>query len=438
MANLLIINGTVLTMDPEQPKLLKNTSVLIEDGKITYIGRSTPTNAGPDQTIDAHGCIVMPGLSNTHTHMGMTLFRGFADDMKLVDWLENNIWPAEARLKASDVKAGSDLACLEMIKTGTTACCDMYFFMDETALSVKESGIRAALSYGMIDFGNEEKGKKELNVGKRFVQNWKNKENGRITTMYGPHSPMTCSLDFLQSVKEQAQKDNVKIHIHILETENELNHMKKEYGMCSVHYLDQINFWGPDILAAHCVWMSERDIRLFGKYGVHVSHAPLSNLKLASGIAEIQKMTDFGVSVSLGTDGCASNNNLNLFEEMKTASLIQKVHTMDPTSLCAYDVLAMATRNGGRVIDTKTGIIKVGYKADIILLDLNVAHMTPHRPHSNDIVSHIVYSASGYDVKTVIIDGKIVMEDRIVKTLNEEKVMKRAEKAAVRLFESKE
>ncbi|NLI62469.1 MAG: amidohydrolase family protein [Methanosarcinaceae archaeon] len=437
MADILIKNGYILTMDSEKPEIIKNCVISIENGIINYVG---PENSGPKKSgyvIDAKGCVVMPGLSNTHTHMGMTLFRGFADDMKLNDWLENKIWPAEACLKESDVKAGSDLACLEMIKSGTTACCDMYFHMDETAKSVKESGMRAALSYGMINFNDEEKGKRELDISKKFVRNWNGKENGKITAMYGPHSPVTCSIELLEKVKEQAQKDNVKIHIHVLETENELNTMKENHGMCSVHYLDKIDFWGPDILAAHCIWMSDRDIELFGKKQVNVSHVPLSNMKLASGIAEIGKMMKANVPVSIGTDGCASNNNLNLFEEIKISSLIQKIHLNDPTALPAYDSIAMATRNGGKVIDEKTGIIKPGFKADIILLDLKKPHMTPNKTEYNNVVSHIAYSVSGTDVKTVIIDGKIVMEDRIVKTLDEQKVLENAENAAYELFERK-
>ncbi|MCL1829776.1 MAG: amidohydrolase family protein, partial [Oscillospiraceae bacterium] len=349
-----------------------------------------------DKIIDAGGSIVMPGLCNTHTHIGMTLLRGYADDMALKNWLEEKIWPAEANLTAEDVYYGSLLGCLEMIRTGTTAFCDMYFFMDETAKAVEKAGIRGCLSYGMIELNDEARGKKELAENETFVKNWQNAANGRITTMYGPHAPNTCSQPFISDVKKAAEKDGVGVHIHVLETEDELNTMKKNHGVCSVHHLDAIHFWDTakvPILAAHCVWMSDGDIKLFAEKGVTVSHNPISNMKLASGIAPIQKMIDAGVRVTLGTDGCASNNTLNLFEEMKTAALLQKVSTMDPTALPAKTVVEMATVNGAQIIDKKTGVLKVGNKADLIIVDIHKANATP----LFDPYSHLVYAASGSD-----------------------------------------
>ncbi|AKB27674.1 S-adenosylhomocysteine deaminase [Methanosarcina siciliae T4/M] len=426
MADIIIKNAYVLTMDPDSGDL-KNGTVVIEDGKITEIGEKTKESA--DTVIDAKGSVVMPGLANTHTHAAMTLFRGYADDLQLAEWLEKNIWPAESQLKAEDVYKGSLLACLEMIKSGTTSFADMYFYMDETAKAVEASGLRASLSHGLIELWNEEKGETDLKEGKRFVRAWQGAADGRIKTMYGPHAPNTCSEEFLIKVKEEAHKDGAGLHIHVLETEAELNAMKERYGKCSVHLLEDIGFFGPDVLAAHCVWLSDGDIEILRQRGVNVSHNPISNMKLASGIAPVHKMLERGVNVTLGTDGCASNNNLDLFEEMKTAALLHKVSTGNPTALPARQVLEMATVNGAKALGTETGMLKVGRKADVIILDMKKPHLTP----CFDVPSHLVYSAKGCDVRTTIVDGKVLMDNYRVLALDEEKVIEEARTAAEEL-----
>jgi len=423
MADIIIKNAYILTMDPDREDI-ENGVVVIEDGKIKEIGKSTESKA--DKEIDAGGNVVMPGLVNTHCHAGMTLFRGYADDMPLQDWLENHIWPAEAKVSDEDIYIGTQLACLEMIRSGTTAFADMYIHMDKVAQAVEESGIRAALSYGMIDFGDKEKADAELDEGSRFVREWKGKADGRITTMYGPHAPNTCSRDFLIRVKEQAVKDNVRIHIHVLETEAELNYMKEQFGVCSIHFLKDIDFWGDDVLAAHCIWLSDGDIKILAEQGVNISHNVTSNMKLASGIAPVAKLLAVGANVSLGTDGCASNNNLDMFEEMKTAALLQKVSIMDPTVLPARQVLEMATVNGAKALGIKSGMIKEGYNADLIIVDMNKPHLTP----SYDIASHMVYAASGRDVKTTIVNGEILMEDYEVRCLDEQSILEKMEKTS--------
>jgi 5-methylthioadenosine/S-adenosylhomocysteine deaminase len=423
MADIIIKNAYILTMDPDAGDL-KNGTVVIEDGKITEIGEKTKESA--ETVIDAKGSVVMPGLVNTHTHAAMTLFRGYADDLQLAEWLENHIWPAEAQLRAEDVYKGSLLACLEMIRSGTTSFADMYFFMDETAKAVEASGLRASLSHGLIELWNEEKGATDLKEGKRFVRAWQGAADGRIKTMYGPHAPNTCSDEFLAKVREESRKDGAGVHIHLLETEAELLAMKERYGKCSVHMLEDIGFFGPDVLAAHCVWLSDGDIEILRERGVNVSHNPISNMKLASGTAPIYKMLDRGVNVSLGTDGCASNNNLDLFEEMKTAALLHKLSTGNPTALPARQVLKMATVNGAKALGTETGMLKAGMKADMIIVDMKKPHLTP----CFDIPSHLVYSAGGSDVRTTIVDGKVLMDDYRVLVLDEQKVIEEAQKAA--------
>lgn len=426
MADIIIKNAYVLTMDPDAGDL-KNGTVVIEDGKITEIREKTKEHS--ETVIDAKGSVVMPGLVNTHTHAAMTLFRGYADDLQLAEWLENHIWPAESQLRAEDVYRGSLLACLEMIRSGTTSFADMYFFMDETAKAVEASGLRASLSHGLIELWNEEKGATDLKEGKRFVRAWQGAADGRIKTMYGPHAPNTCSDEFLAKVREESRKDGAGVHIHLLETEAELLAMKERYGKCSVHMLEDIGFFGPDVLAAHCVWLSDGDIEILRGSGVNVSHNPISNMKLASGTAPIYKMLDRGVNVSLGTDGCASNNNLDLFEEMKTAALLHKLSTGNPTALPARQVLKMATVNGAKALGTETGMLKAGMKADMIIVDMKKPHLTP----CFDIPSHLVYSAGGSDVRTTIVDGKVLMDDYRVLVLDEQKVIEEAQKAAEEL-----
>jgi len=423
MADIIIKNAYILTMDPDKEDI-ENGVVVIENGKIKELGNSTQSKA--DKVIDAEGNVVMPGLVNTHCHAGMTLFRGYADDMPLQDWLENHIWPAEAKVSDEDIYIGTQLACLEMIKSGTTAFADMYIHMDKVAQAVEESGIRAALSYGMIDFGDKEKADAELEEGIRFVREWNGKADGRITTMYGPHAPNTCSRDFLIRVKEQAVKDNVRIHIHVLETEAELNYMKEQFGVCSIHFLKDIDFWGDDVLAAHCIWLSDGDIKILAEHGVNISHNVTSNMKLASGIAPVAKLLAVGANVSLGTDGCASNNNLDMFEEMKTAALLQKVSIMDPTVLPARQVLEMATVNGAKALGIKSGMIKEEYNADLIIVDMNKPHLTP----AYDIASHMVYAVNGRDVKTTIVNGKILMENYEVRCLDEQSIIEKMKKTS--------
>ncbi|MEA1984449.1 MAG: amidohydrolase family protein [Euryarchaeota archaeon] len=416
MADIIIENGYVLTMDSDVGDISKGV-VVIEDGVITQVAESTEQTA--DTVINARGSVVMPGLINTHSHAAMSLFRGFADDLPLGEWLEDNIWPAEACLTDDDIYTGTQLACLEMIRSGTTTFADMYLHMGHVARAVEDSGMRAALSYGMIELGDAAKGDSELKVGKRFVREWNGGGNGRITTMYGPHAPNTCSREFLIKVKEQAKKDNTKIHIHVLETESELNQMKETYGMCSVNMLDEIDFLDPDVLAAHCIWLSDGDMDILRDRGVHVSHNPVSNMKLASGIAPVPALLKRGVDVSLGTDGCASNNNLDMFEEMKVAALLHKVNNLDPTVLPARSVLEMATVNGAKALGIRAGAVKEGYKADVVIVDMDKAHLTPRY----DVASQLVYSANGGDVRTTIVDGNVLMDDYKVMCMNEERVL---------------
>lgn len=403
-----------------------NGSVLIENDKIVKIDDKIDVSA--DKVIDGTNQFLMPGLVNTHNHISMNLFRGLADDLELDTWLNDNIWPMESHLNANYCYIGALFAAVEMIKSGTTTFNDMYFYMSSVAQAIDKAGIRGVLSYGMIDFEDAEKRENEFKENIDLIKDFNNTADGRITCRFGPHSTFTCSKELLERVREEANKYNVGIHIHMNETQKEINDVIEATGMRPFEYLDSLNFLDSDVLAAHCVWLSDNEINILKESNVQVSHNPCSNMKLASGISPVYKLINNDINVSIGTDGVASNNNLDLFEEMKFVSLLQKVNTLDPKVLPADEVFNMATINGAKALglDNNIGSVEVGKKADLILLDKKSINMTPA---SNIPSSNIVYSANGSDVLTTICNGQILMENRKLTFLDEEKIMNLASEA---------
>lgn len=418
--NILIKNTTII--GPE----IKKGSVLIENDKISAINDNISLKDA-DEVINGEGKVLIPGLVNTHTHLSMTLMRGLADDLVLDTWLNEHIWPVEANLTGEHCYAGALLACVEMIKSGTTTLNDMYFFMDQVAKAVDESGIRGLLSHGMIDLEDEDKRKKEFKESIRIIEKIHDTADGRVKAALGPHATYTCSTELLKWVRKKADQLGVRIHIHVGETEFEVSRIIDSYDARPFEYLDEIGFLGPDVLAAHAVWLSESEIDIIKNRGVKISHNCASNMKLASGIAPVSEMLKKGISVSMGTDGAASNNNLDLLEEMKTAALLQKVQNLDSTVLPAQEVFKMVTLNGAEALgmEKEIGTIEEGKKADMVLLDFNKPHLTPYR-HP---LSHIVYSAVGGDADTVICNGQILMQDKELSILDEKEVMLQAEEA---------
>ncbi|MBM4240533.1 MAG: amidohydrolase family protein [Euryarchaeota archaeon] len=419
--SILIENVTILGDE------IKKGSVLIENDKIVDITDNINSNDA-DEVISGDKKVLIPGLVNTHTHLSMTLMRGLADDLALETWLNEHIWPVEANLTGDHCYAGALLGCVEMIKSGTTTFNDMYFFMDYVAKAVKEAGLRCLLSHGMIDLGDEEKRKKEFKESIRIIKKCNDSADGRIQVAFGPHTPYTCSTELLEGVRKEANKYGVKIHIHVSETQNEIQQIVEAHGKRPFEYLEDIGFLGEDIIAAHAVWVSDNEMEIIKSRNVKISHNPASNMKLASGVSPVDKMLKNGICVSLGTDGAASNNNLDMLEEMKTAALLQKVHNLDPTALSAEKVFEMATMGGATALglEREIGSIEVGRKGDLVLLDMKTPHLTPFR-HP---ISHIVYSANGGDVSTVICNGEIMMRDKELKILNEKEVLNMAEEAA--------
>jgi 5-methylthioadenosine/S-adenosylhomocysteine deaminase len=420
-------------MDPQR-HVLDRGSVVIEGDKVVSVGREVKVRA--DTVIDARGKAVLPGLINGHTHLSMTLLRGVADDMELDSWLKTKIWPIEKNLRAEDCYVGALLGCLEMIKSGTTCFADQYFFMEDVARAVEKAGIRGVLSYGIIEQGDSKKRKSEIRTGENLVKTCHGKANGRILTMFGPHAPYTCSPECLAQVKELAKKYKVGIHTHIAESKWEVGEIIKKYGKRPVEHLDAIGFLGPEVLAAHCVQLTEQEIRILHDRGVKPVHNPVSNMKIACGVSPVPEMLAAGIPVALGTDGAASNNALDMFTEMKFAALLNKVDKFDSTVMPAQSVLEMATVNGARALGLgeNLGSLEVGKKADLILVDLRKPHLTP----LSNVISHLVYSATGSDVDTVIVDGKVVMQGRRVLTLEEDKVLEEAQRVAGDLLAQKE
>jgi 5-methylthioadenosine/S-adenosylhomocysteine deaminase len=434
--NILIKDAIILKQENIDGKIVQSAikeSLLIENDKIAEISSKIDSIA-IDKIIDGTNKILMPGLINTHTHISMNLFRGLADDLELDKWLNDHIWPMEAKLNGDYCYIGALLAQIEMIKSGTTTFNDMYFFMEDVAKSVEESGIRGCLSYGMIDFGDHEKRENEFRENISLIKNCNNNADGRIKTFFGPHSTYTTSKELLERVRIEANKYDVGIHIHMNETEKEIKNVFETTGKRPFEYLDDIGFLDGDVVAAHGVWLSKEEIASIKENNVKVSHNPCSNMKLSSGISPVAELLANDICVSIGTDGAASNNNLDMFEEMKFASLLQKLSTMSPKLLPAYELINMATLNGAKSLglENDIGSLEVGKVADMILIDMNNPNLTPM---SNQISSNLVYAANGSNVHTTICNGEILMENRELTKLDEDEILERA-KVAIKELKS--
>ncbi len=429
--DLIISGGKALLLD-EANTCLDNAGIAIHDSSIIDIGRREDIlkRYAAKKIIDAEGSLVLPGFVNTHTHAAMTCFRGIADDLELMDWLNNYIFPAEAKnVNPHLAYWGSMLACAEMIKSGTTTFCDMYIFEEETARAAKEAGVRCLVGEVLFDFPSPSCKTPEegLACTRRLAEKWYNDPLVRI--IVEPHSLYTCSRPLLQQAKMIADEFGLMLGIHLLENQQEHDQLLEKHGKSAVAFLDDIGYLNERLLAFHCVYLTINDISLFAKHGCKVSHNPASNMKLGNGIPPITDMLEAGITVGLGTDGCASNNTLDMIKEMSTAAKLHKVAMLDPTVMDAKTAMRMATINGAKAIGMGhlVGSLEVGKKADIILIGLNRPHLTP----LYNAYSHMVYAAGGADVDTVVINGKVVMENRRLLTIAEEDVMNEVRKIAV-------
>lgn len=430
MATVLIDNVFLLPMDGRGG--VEHARVLVEGSQIVYAGPQGPLPEGfsPELTIDGRGGVVLPGLVNCHTHAAMTLLRGYADDLPLRRWLAEAVWPVEERMEEEDIYWGTLLACVEMIRGGVTAFADMYFFMEAAARAVERSGLRASLSRGLIGSGpGAEKGLRE---NRELAQKWHGAAGGRITVMLGPHAPYTCPPAYLAQVAEASAELGVGVHIHLAETLTEIKEIKEKYGTTPVDLLARTGLLDRPVLAAHCVHLDREDIAILAAKKVAVAHNPESNMKLGSGIAPVPGLLAAGVLVGLGTDGAASNNDLDLFGEMRSAALVAKVASLDPTVLPASRVLHMATAGGAAALGLSgCGVLAPGSRADLILVNFHQPHLTPQ----HDPAAHLVYAARASDVVLTMVDGRILQRDGCCTTIDEEEVMARAAERAARLVE---
>jgi 5-methylthioadenosine/S-adenosylhomocysteine deaminase len=431
-ADIIIKNGTILTMDKENT-VIENGFIHIKGATISRMGSGDNLTIDAEKIIDAHGGLILPGLINGHTHAAMSLFRGLADDLPLMDWLNNYIFPAERRIDADFVFTGTLLACAEMIMSGTTTFCDMYLFEKEAARAARKAQMRCLVGEVLYDFPSPNYGpvEKGLEYTESLIKKWQ--DDSLVSVAVEPHSLFTCSPDLLISANEMALRYKVPMIIHVAETLNEVAEVKEKYGKPPVEYLHSLGLLDSHLIADHCVHVSEQDIEKMAEYGVKVIHNPESNMKLASGVAPVTELITRGVTVGLGTDGCASNNNLDIFTEMDMAAKLQKIQTMDPTVLNSVTVLRMATIEGAKALGMEdiTGSLEAGKKADIIIVDVDKPHLTPmYNPYS-----HIVYAARGNDVSHSIINGQLVMEDRRLLALDLEEIMERAREKAIKVRE---
>ncbi len=413
----LIRQATLVTVNATD-EVLEQADLAIAGDKIVGVG-SAPPGFVPDRVLEGRDRIVLPGLINTHTHLSMTLMRNYADDLAFWPWLLERIKPLEDHLVPEDVRVGARLGIAELIRGGTTCFHDMYFHLDEVADEVAGAGLRARLCGALFD--NSGRGEHLLRAAVELHDDWHGKASGRVTVALAPHSAYLCSPPYLREILQEARRLQCGLHIHVAETEREVGDSRERYGVTPVQHLAELGCFRVPTVAAHGIYVDAVDCRLLREGRVSIAHNPGSNLKLANGIAPVQMLLDEGINVSLGTDGAASNNNLNLFEEMHLAALLQKWLRRDAEALPARQVLRMATIRGAEALglDASIGSLEVGKQADIIIVDAAQPHLAPR----HDPVALLVYSAQAADVCTVLVDGRILMENRELKTLDEDSLL---------------
>jgi 5-methylthioadenosine/S-adenosylhomocysteine deaminase len=443
--NIMVYGGTIITMKDD--KIIKDGAVVVEDQTIIDVGKTSELSRKYPrgyERINAKGKVVIPGLINTHQHAAMSLLRGYADDLPLQEWLEKWIWPIEACMSARDIYVGALLTAVESIMGGTTTVNTMYHYMpdENEAKAFADAGLRGVV--GHVCFSWRKKEDKE--ALEDLAKNWHNKADGLIHISVDPHAPYTVDPEYMRELRDLCLKLNEKYgsekapiiwHVHVAETSDEPEKIRKAFGITLkggvMEYLDSLGVLDKHVVAAHCVALTDKDIAIMKHRGVKVSHNPISNLKLASGVSPVPKMLEQGVTVSLGTDSPCSNNAADMFEVMKVAALLHKGVNKNPTVMAASQVLGLATLEGARALswDSEIGSIEVGKKADLAIINFAKPHLCP----VHNEVSHLVYAAKSTDVETVIINGRIVMQNGQLTTIDREKVMETAEKAKTRLLE---
>lgn len=422
---LLIKNADVITLN-EAGDVLPGTDVAIAGEHILAVGE-TPPNFVPTRTIDATDHVVLPGFWNTHTHAPMAYMRGWADDISIERWFNERVWRVESALTAEDVRWSAYLAAAEMIRAGTAGFADHYFYMDEVAEVVVESGLKANLAWTIFGHGSGEGMDPRLEQAVTFAQRWQGGADGRIITWLGPHSPYLCDTAFLRRVIEVATELDVGLHIHVAETLEQTQASLAEHGLSPVAYLDSLGFFSRPTIAAHCIGTDQTDIEILAARGVSVAQATGCYMKLGMGVPPLPQMLAAGVNVGLATDGEGSNNDLDLLQEAQLTSLLHKSHTRDATILPGDTVLRLATQGGARAVGfPESGVIAPGRPADLILFDFCKPHLRPR----HDLVSNLVYAAKSPDISHVIVNGKVLLDNGVLTTLDEERILYEAEHRA--------
>lgn len=424
-----ILLKNILAAVPEgDTDVIKETNIYIEGSRIEAIG-AQPDGFQTDKVIDGKDRLAIPGLINCHTHSYMSFMRNVADDLSFMDWLFGTIDPIEQQMTDEDTYWGACLAIIEMMKSGTTCFNDMQMNIHQTTRAVKESGMRAVISRGLVGSGNDEAG--QMRLAQAYEERDAFRDCDRLSFMLGPHAPYTCDDGFMKIVSEEAKKNNMRIHVHLSESESEISQIQEKYGCTPIEMADKNGLFDVPAIAAHCVQITERDIEILKEKKVSVVTNPASNMKLGNGFAPVPALLEAGVNVCLGTDGAASNNSLNMFHEMSLLALIHKGVRRTPQCISAKENFRIATINGAKALglEKETGSLEAGKKADIAILNLNTPSLTPR----NNLLAGLSYSANGSEVETVIIDGKITMEDRKVLTLDEELVYRKVNEIITRM-----
>ena len=424
-----IVLKNILALLPEgDTDNIRETDLYIEGSRIAAIGNK-PEGFKEDKVIDGRNKLAIPGLVNCHTHSYMSFMRNVADDLSFMDWLFGSIDPIEQQMTDEDTYWGACLAIIEMMKSGTTCFNDMQMNIHQTTRAVKESGMRAVISRGLVGSGNDEAG--QMRLRQAYEERDAAADCDRLTFMLGPHAPYTCDEEFMRIVSEEAKKNNMRIHVHLSESESEIQQIKDKYGCTPIEMADKNGLFDVPAIAAHCAQITESDMDILKAKNVSVVTNPASNMKLGNGFAPVPEMLEKGINVCLGTDGAASNNSLNLFHEMSLLALIHKGVKRTPQCISAKENIRIATINGAKALglEQEIGSLEVGKKADIAILNLNTPSLTPR----NNLIAGLSYSANGSEVETVIIDGKVTMEDRKILTMDEELVYKKVNDIIVRM-----
>lgn len=424
----IVLKNILAVLPGQSGDEVKETSIYIEGNRIAAVG-TKPEGFVEDKVIEGKDRLVIPGLINCHTHSYMAFMRNVADDLSFMDWLFGTIDPIEQQMTDEDTYWGACLAILEMMKSGTTCFNDMQMNIHQTTRAVKESGMRAVISRGLVGSGNDEAGQTRLKQA--YEERDAARDCDRLTFMLGPHAPYTCDDGFMRIVSEEAKKNHMRIHVHLSESVSEIEQIREKYGCTPIEMADRNGLFDVPAIAAHCVQVAESDLEILKKKNVSVVTNPASNMKLGNGFAPVPAMLEKGINVCLGTDGAASNNSLNMFHELSLLTLIHKGVNKTPQCISAREGLRIATINGAKALglEEEIGSIEAGKKADLAVLNLNTPSLTPR----NNLIAGLSYSANGSEVETVIIDGKITMENRKVLTMDEELVYKKVNEIIVRM-----